>query len=108
MTNQEQERQIVDVVVSAALEKNYLISVRNGGATDELTGSSNKEEILNEMFATDHDVLYFYTSDKPLDCIGTILFVYGNMPYEVIADYVDNDLMEELVNSASELTQEPK
>lgn len=93
----EVERRIVTQVVDDALAAGYrlTVSLERGFDWDTmLTGSRDRQKILEEAFAGDECHVFVHLPVGPLrgrggklDCIGWVYFVYGNDGYDVISDY---------------------
>jgi hypothetical protein len=81
---QEVERKIVTRVVTDLLNAGFELSVNNGGDEDEIPFTTDRDVVLNTMFATDSEHL-FARKDEPHH--RYVFFVYGNDGYDVIADY---------------------
>lgn len=97
-----EERQHILPVVQRALDRGYTISVYDGGDYP-LKRSSNLDDILNALGATDEEWIIIRDPRlTPRNLIGTIQLVYGNDPDEVVADYSDNLVVEEIVEGPSE------
>jgi hypothetical protein len=92
------ERMIARRVVLDGIRAGYSLSVDNGGDEDEIVKSTKAKDILEAMFATDDEKLYFYKGDT---CVGWVWFVYGNDGYDVVSDYTTN--LEEVMKGADEL-----
>jgi hypothetical protein len=98
MTMQEQEREIIERLVSDVLAAGYVVSVFDGEAT-ALKRSDDLSEIMGALASTDMDTLI--VSESPLGVwLGNVDLVYGNDPWEVIADHTDTPLMRDLLAGA--------
>jgi len=83
------ERDICTAVIDALLEAGFLISVNNGGDTNEINGSTDKAAILATMFQADDDKLFVAHSRGSK--LGMVHLVYGNdFGACVVADYTQN------------------
>lgn len=102
----EVERLIATKIIEDALAKGYLITVNNGGDEDEIYQSNEKEAILENMFSADEDELSFYWVKNTAARIGWVKLVYGNDGYDVINDYLVNDIMTSVLKGAEDLTQQ--
>ena len=97
------ERRITNrLVLDAVKTKRYVVSVNDGGSFT-VCYSSNINEITRALGTTDSDTLHFSKIEgDTITRIGSVDLVYGN-GCDVISDYSDNTLMEELTNGAFEL-----
>jgi len=86
---QEMEQTIARAFVKSALALGYVININNGGDDDEIELSSNEEQILEAMFATDDEYLHL-TKEGSDKRTRWCRFVYGNDGYDVICDYTTN------------------
>lgn len=101
----EVERLIATKIVEDALSQGYLITVDNGGDDFEITRASDKEAILENMFAADYDRLDFGRPDDH-KLYGWVMLVYGNDGYDVISDYIVNPVTKSVLKGAEALTQQ--
>lgn len=92
------ERRIVSEAINAGIKEGYTFIIYNGGDSDEEIKTTNKQETLSAMFATDEERLYLCKEGKKIGCI---FFVYGNDGHDVICDYSTN--LEELLTSTHKL-----
>jgi hypothetical protein len=90
------EQPICKRLVTKALEAGFTVSVYDGEEW-ALKRSTNKAEIVAAMFSTDCDTLRFRAADGTV--IGSVALIYGNGA-EVISDYSDKPVIEQLVNAA--------
>lgn len=97
---QEVERKIAEALIQQGLDAGYHISVNNGGDEDEIQPSTDKNEILNAMFATDEEHLFFY--DEEGRSKGWVWFVYGNSGWDVITDYTTN--LDHIMSEANKIS----
>ena len=89
------ERNIVELVVRSAIEAGYELSVDDG---EEITlkRSRDRAAIMNALFTTDEDRLWFSRpgdasiKGSPKMYHGWVFFVYGNDGHYVINDYTTN------------------
>ena len=79
---------IVRRLVKAALKQGWTISV-NDSEEWTVKRSSDFNVVMDALFTTDADTLLFRKPDG--DRIGSVVLVYGNAGYEVIADYSDTE-----------------
>lgn len=89
---QKAENVIIRKAVRAAVDAGFTVSVFDG--EDYSVRRSRKvEEVMRSLRATDSDRLIVRDNDG--ERVGSVLLVYGNEPYEVIADYslALNDLL---------------
>lgn len=92
---QKNENGIISLFVEDAIKAGYAGDVYDG--TEYMVrGSTDQQKIMDSLRGTDHDRITFRREDtKP----ATILCVYGNDPFEVIADY--NDAAEPFLERAN-------
>ncbi len=98
---QEVERKIAEALIQEALDAGYSISVNNGGDDDEIDPSTKKDVILNAMFATDEEHLFFYDEEGKRK--GWVFLVYGNDGWDVISDYTTN--LGHVMNEANKISE---
>lgn len=104
----EAELEMVSKLVDTVLAAGYVISVHDGEEY-AIRYSNSREKILGELFATDEESLII---SRPRDengvrlYMGSVLLVYGNEPWEVIADNSDVPLINELLKPAEELAKQ--
>lgn len=106
------ELDVCKKVIQDALAAGYFCRVYDG--EEWATSHTNDEAVLVEALrSTDEDYIYFFhIKDKPAGSfkgwrtIGFAQFVYGNMPYEVIADNTDTDDINNLLKGAEALQDE--
>jgi hypothetical protein len=81
---QEAEMSAIRKLVQTALAAGLHVSVHDG---EEVTIRRSRDEaaIVGAMRTTDDDRLFFFTSDGTRK--GLVWLVYGNDPYDVIAEY---------------------
>jgi hypothetical protein len=94
------ERIIARRVVWDAIAAGFALNLDNGGDDFELPEpTTDKKKILNEMFATDDERLYFFQPNakcnkgkppKEWKWFGWVYFVYGNDGYDVMSDWTCN------------------
>ena len=88
------EREIVANIVNAILSESRTISVYDGEET-VITRSDNARNILESMGHTDHDCIYWNSDDDT----GMVMFVYGNEPEYVVADYSTDKFTTKIVET---------
>jgi hypothetical protein len=93
------EREIVTAVLQSAVARGCTFKIDNGGDDDEIIPTEGVEKTLEEMFATDQETLYIVKDGKE---IGSVLFVYGNDGWDVIADYTTN--LEDMLHDANNIS----
>ena len=94
------EKRIVKKVIEDGLAAGYELAVDNGGDGFEYCGA-DKKRLLEELFATDEEYLWFFKDGK---AAGRVYLVYGNDGWDVIAD---NSLsLGELLKGAEALAEE--
>jgi len=95
------EKEIASIVVHDAIAAGFTLSVVNGGDDYEIENCGDAVKILETMFLTDDERLYFVRDGKN---VGWVYFVYGEEGWDVICDYTVN--LEEHLKRASELSEE--
>ncbi len=100
MTNEARlaaELSIVRATVKAGLDAGYSVTVFDG---QECTVEKSRKlnEILAALRTVDEDAVIFYGADDKR--IGSVFFVYGNEPYEVINDYTNRPEIQAIYNAA--------
>lgn len=96
------ELHIISKVVEAALSKGFTVSVNDGEAWT-VKRSRDIAAIMAALGSTDGDELMIRDANRR---IGSIYLVYGNQPWEVIADHTDTLKMRELLESAELVAQQ--
>lgn len=92
------ERRIAKAAVKSLIDAGFTVSVFDGEET-VLTDSIDAKAIEAAMFSTDEDQLRVKRATDGLR--GSVLFVYGNDGFDVIADNTVN--IEEVLKPATEL-----
>jgi hypothetical protein len=82
--------------INKALAKGYSISV-NDGEEWTVKRSTDAKVIRAALQSTDSDIIRMRNGAG--ETIGIIYFVWGNSPDEVVCDYSDNELTNEIVGS---------
>jgi len=102
------EKSIVMQIVNDALRKGYFVNIDNGGESFELKKKTNDINlIIDTLFATDEEYIFFYEKSGEIGKykqIGYVYLVYNN-DTDVICDYTCNEKMEELLSDSFELAQ---
>jgi hypothetical protein len=95
------ERAIISRLVKDGLKLGYVVSVCDG---EEWTVKKSKsyKAVMNAIQTTDEDILRFRKENGEL--VGSFYMVYGNDGYDVISDYSDNELSNELIKGADSLS----
>ena len=106
---EEFETAIIRTLVEDALDRGYVVRHNDGedwtalaSLTEHTTKEKETKAIMDEIRATDEESLHFW---GPNGKIGSVLLVYGNDGYDVIADHTATDEMDELVSGATELSE---
>jgi len=94
------ERAIISRLVKDGLKLNYTVSV-NDGEEWCLISSNSYKAIMDSIQSTDMDKIRFRNNGE---IVGTFLMVYGNDGYDVISDYSDNELTNELIKGADSVS----
>lgn len=84
------EREIIDALICAALERGYEVRVRG-----LIPFTTDYQLITQHVAATDEEHLMFRKVGDDMPA-GHVFLVHGNLPSEVIADHTDNLLIGEL------------
>lgn len=87
------ETRIISKIIKNALNNNYRVSICDGEAFP-LKRSSSYVDIINAMFSTDEDIMWF-RNDKG-ELVGCVVFVYGNGE-DVVHDHTDTEEMRAMV-----------
>lgn len=102
------EKSIVMKIVNDALKNGYFVNIDNGGDGFELKKKTNDINlIIDALFATDEEYIFFYEKGNEIGKykqIGYVYLVYNN-DTDVICDYTCNEKMEELLSESFELAQ---
>lgn len=89
-----EERFEVARIVARAVDKGYLLTVFDGEEFPVMH-SEDAEEVLDSLGHCDEEWLYIENASRQK--IGTIYFVYGNDPDEVVCDCTDKPEILEIV-----------
>lgn len=114
MTNEQRqkiEREIVGKIIDVAHSRGYAISINNGGDDNEISKSRDKDSILENMFGTDEETMFFHvwiatTGEIKDDTEFWVEFVYGNDGYDVIHNYVVNEDSKAVLPDVEKFIQE--
>jgi hypothetical protein len=89
----EQERRMASALVRACLARGYRISVHNG---EELAirGSKVYRDVMDALWQTDEETVHIYGPDGKR--AGAFFLVYGNSGPELVGDYTDNEVCNEV------------
>lgn len=93
------EQRYINRIVRKALAENVSISVFDG-CDWAIKGSTNMDEIMDALGATEEDTLTFVDL-KSGERLGFLYLTYGNEEYateEVVCDYSDNDFVNDLLD----------
>lgn len=82
------ETSIVRRVVSEILGNNVRISVNDGGGW-AIKYSKDADAVMASLRSTDSDKLYLHREGHDMP-FGWVYLVWGNSPWEAIADYTEN------------------
>jgi predicted transcriptional regulator len=96
------ERQGVEKVVQVLLAAGYSLSVDDGGDELTLINSTDEAAIMDALMNTAEDTLI---ARKEGARAGEVTFVYGNAPWEVVADHSGylNDVLKPATEWLSQL-----
>lgn len=101
MTNDKRlklEMTVCRAAIKAGLDAGLVVSVYDGG--EWVVKKSRKiTQIVAALRSTSDDRIVF-RDPKTGERKGSMYFVYGNMPYEVINDYSDNETMDKIYKAA--------
>lgn len=78
------EKKIITCIVQEAIKKGFLLTIYDGDA-HPIKGSNDEAAIMKELFACDEEWIILHDQDK--QWVGSMLFIYGNDGYDVVADY---------------------
>lgn len=92
------EQKAVKKIVERAIRTGYMVSLYDG---EEYTvkRSVDKKAIMAAIYTTDMDRLYFRVKATG-EQVGSVLLVYGNCASEVMADWSDNDAVNDILADA--------
>lgn len=90
------EKRAAGRIIRRALAQGYLVSV-NDGEEWTVKRSTKLREIMASLCSTDSDLVLLRKADGAR--IGSILFIWGNSPEEVAADYTDKPEIVALVEA---------
>jgi hypothetical protein len=98
------EMSVMKKLVQDALAAGYAIRIYDGEAWTTREPLTNENKIIFDLRSTDEDQIYFYKNvDGKWKRFGFVKLIYGNMPYEVIADNTDTDEINNLLKGAEAL-----
>ena len=99
-TRIEDEKRVVKKIVERAIRTGYMVSLYDG---EEFTvkRSTDKQAILDAIYTTDMDKLVF-RSVATGEQVGAVLLVYGNSASEVMNDWHDSAIMNDILADATE------
>ena len=89
------EKRMCTALVTACLDRGFLVSVHDGEEW-AVKKSSDKAEILAALFATDQDEIVIRTAEGVR--AGWFQLIYGNDGYDVVGDYTDNEVCNAIWN----------
>jgi hypothetical protein len=90
------ELHIIRALVTAVLSKGLTVSVYDGGAWP-VKRSSDISTIMSALHSTDEEELMIRDATRR---VGSVYLIYGNQPWEVIADHTDTPKMLEVLEPA--------
>lgn len=104
------EMDVCRTVIRDALAAGYHIRIFDGEEWTTNGPITNDHQLMKDLRSTDEDMVYFYKPENKPDQgrwipNGFVHFVYGNMPYEVIADNTDSDEINNLLKNAEALQE---
>ena len=92
------ERKIVADIINAILSDTAKTITVYDGEETVIIRSDNAKNILESMGHTDHDSLYWNSDDDT----GMVMFVYGNEPEYVVADYSTDKTTTKIVETITD------
>lgn len=98
------ERGIVRELIAALIDSGHKVAVHDGEEW-ALKFSTSKTRVFDALAGTDSDTLVVKEAEtgKP---IGWVALVWGNSPWEVIADYaIDEDIIRPALDRAEDVTE---
>lgn len=100
------ERAIVRQVLTDIVAMGFTFNVYYGGGQYAMHGSiDNVHKGMCEIGACDEERVYIYQRGDKARCVGSILLVYGNDGYDVIADHSDNGTLAMILVNAEKLSE---
>jgi hypothetical protein len=93
------ERKIVRAVVTEAIANGYTVT-HNDGVNNTVTVSAPLDIglLMDQLHATDEEYLIINHADGKR--AGSVMLVYGNDGYDVIADHTASPLMDKIIKPA--------
>ena len=96
------EKKIYTKIIEDALNMGYSVTILDDTSNEAIIDkSTDNHEILNGMFSMDEDNLEFYDSNN--NYLGFVYLVYGNDGWDVICDYSDNKVINDVLDGAFKL-----
>lgn len=80
------ELSVLKMTAEVMIAKGFYVSLNDGEETT-VVRSQDVAKLTAAAQTTDHDYLIIYRDESKESRMGQIMFVYGNSPCEVIADY---------------------
>ena len=93
------ERTIAKRLIRTILEAGYDVRIHEGEDWAMDKRSNDPKTIFDNMASTDEDRVYFYSTSERKEQLGWIWLIYGNGE-DLISDYSDNELTNDLVAKA--------
>jgi len=87
------EKRLATAVVDAILKRGFRVSVYDGEGW-AVRRSNYLDHILKELFATDEDYIHIRTETNAK--VGWFHLVYGNSGWDLISDYSDNEVCNDI------------
>lgn len=94
------EMAILSRIVADAIANGYTVSVNDGEAWP-VVRSRDAAKILAALRTTEADTLLFRDIEE--QTVGVVVLIYGNAPWEVIADHSDKPAIDDLLAGANAL-----
>lgn len=90
------ERRMALALVTECIKRGFLISVSDGGEW-VVKRSTDKEAVMLSLASTDSDTILIRDTDGD-KVLGRFWLIYGNDGYDVVSDYSDNEVCNDIWN----------
>lgn len=86
------KREIAKELIDNLVDAGYAVAIDNGGEYLEIGPTVRKDKLFNNLAFSDLDYLLVFdfqgrSTVSMKDMVGSVMLVYGNDPFELIADY---------------------
>lgn len=111
ISNQERlnlELSVIKKLITDALTLGYAVRIFDGEEWTTNGPTTNEHQLLKDLRSTDQDTIAFYHKEggSLWKKFGFVTAVYGNMPYEVIADSSTDELTAALLKGAESIQEQ--